>query len=416
MNLPLNASARAVAEQREASDPTVSAFVAASAGSGKTKLLTDRMLRLMLGGAKPDRIQCLTFTKAAAAEMSLRLQRRLGHWATVSDDGLDAELVELLVPATPEKRQEARALFAQVLDLPGGMRIGTIHAFCQSLLRRFPLEAAISPHFQLVEEGDARLAMDGAREDVLAHADPDAMRELAGLVNAEAFGWLVMTLQNQRGRLDAALDLAEPRLASAMRRALGVGVATDAELLADAVSWPEEDAVRAALRLSEAHGSPGVQDTARRMLGWLGLPRELRAEHWGEWLRELLRGDGGPRALSAYAAKRLAEQHPDIHRLVGMEQERVLAVEDSRRALRVANASLGLLRVAGPVLRAYDRRKGDAGLLDYSDLIGRTSQLLVNPGAAWVLYKLDGGIDHLLLDEVQDTAPEQWQIAHRLTE
>ena len=416
MNLPLNASERAVAEQREASDPTVSAFVAASAGSGKTKLLTDRMLRLMLGGAKPDRIQCLTFTKAAAAEMSLRLQRRLGRWATIPDDDLDAELVELLVPPTPDKRQEARALFADVLDLPGGMRIGTIHAFCQSLLRRFPLEAAISPHFQLVEDGDARLAMNGAREDVLAHADPDALRELAGLVNADAFGRLVMTLQGQRGRLDAALDLAEPRLASAMRRALGVGVATDAELLAAAVSWPDADTVRAVLRLSEAHGSPGVQDTARRMLGWLGLPAELRAEHWDEWLRELLRGDGAPRALSAYAAKRLAEQHPDIHRLIGQEQERVLAVEDNRRALRVANASLGLLRVAGPVLQAYDRRKGDAGLLDYSDRIGRTSQVLINPGAAWVLYKLDGGIDHLLLDEVQDTAPEQWQIAHRLTE
>ncbi len=416
MNLPLNARARAIAEQREASDPAVSAFVAASAGSGKTKLLTDRMLRLMLGGAKPDRIQCLTFTKAAAAEMSLRLQHRLGRWVTLDDDALDAELAELLVPGTAVTRRDARALFAQVLDLPGGMRIGTIHAFCQSLLRRFPLEAAISPHFQLVEEGDARVAMDQARESVLADADPAALAELAGLVNAEAFGWLVMVLQGQRARLDAALDLAEPRLAAAMRRAVGVTAGSDTDLLLAAVAWPGDTELREALRLSEAHGTTAVQETARRMLGWLGLPPPLRAEHWAEWMRELLRGDGEPRAMSAYAGKKLAERHPDIHDRVAAEQARVVAIEDQRRALRVAAASTGLLRLAAPVLRAYDRRKGDAGLLDYSDLIGRTSRLLVDPGAAWVLYKLDGGIDHLLLDEVQDTAPEQWQIAHRLTE
>ena len=145
--------------QRIAADPRVSAFVAASAGSGKTKLLTDRLLRLMLGGADPARIQCLTFTKAAAAEMELRLQRRLGAWVTSDDAKLDAELRALEVPATADTRRRARALFATVLDLPGGMRIGTIHAFCQSLLRRFPLEAAISPHFRLMDDADAAVAL-----------------------------------------------------------------------------------------------------------------------------------------------------------------------------------------------------------------------------------------------------------------
>ena len=407
---------RAVDEQLAASDPQVSAFVEASAGSGKTKLLTDRILRLMLGGAAPGRIQCLTFTKAAAAEMALRLQRRLGEWATMADERLDHELAELRAAPSARVRAEARRLFAQVLDLPGGMRIGTIHAFCQSLLRRFPLEAALSPHFRLVEDADARMTMEGAREGVLAAAPEGALHDLAGLATAERFGHLVQGLDAQRDRLAHLMSLPEAGIAAAVRRAAGVAAGGDADLLAAAVTWPGDQAVAAALRLAQAEGSPGVRETALRMLGWLGLPPPLRAEHWAEWRCELLKQEGEPRAPSAYAAKRLAEKHPEIHATLQAEQARVLAIEDARRALRMAEATTALLLLAAPMLRAYAARKREAGLLDYTDLIGRTSQLLRDPGAAWVLYKLDGGIDHLLLDEVQDTAPEQWQIAHRLTE
>ncbi|MGD0110151.1 MAG: UvrD-helicase domain-containing protein [Rhodopila sp.] len=191
----------------------MSAFVAASAGSGKTKLLTDRLLRLMLTGAAPERIQCLTFTKAAAAEMSLRLQRTLGRWVTMAPDELAGELARLLVEPTAATCQAARALFAKVLDLPGGMRIGTIHAFSQSLLRRFPLEAAISPHFQLVDDRDADDALTEAREDMLTSAGSAAMqhalRTLAGLCSADAFGGHVKTLQSDRLRLQAALQLGD---------------------------------------------------------------------------------------------------------------------------------------------------------------------------------------------------------------
>ena len=414
--LPAGARARAEAEQREASDPAVSAFVAASAGSGKTKLLTDRMLRLMLGGAAPGRIQCLTFTKAAAAEMSLRLQHRLGGWVTLDDAALDAELAQLLVPATAETRRDARALFADVLDLPGGMRIGTIHAFCQSLLRRFPLEAAISPHFRLVEDADARAAMDAAREGVLAVADAAVLAELAGLVAADGFGKLVAQLDARRDALGPALLMAEPRLAAAMRRAAGVGATDDAAILADAVGWPGDAALRDVQRIALSHATATTREKAQRVLGWLGLPPALRQEHWAEWLTEFLTENGQPRKAGAFALGNFAKTHPEIVALMMAEQERVLAVEEQRRALRVARASTAMLSLAAPVLRAYARRKDSSGFLDYGDLIGRTSALLQDPGAAWVLYKLDGGIDHLLLDEVQDTAPEQWQIAHRLTE
>ncbi len=410
--------ARANREQLAASDPAVSAFVAASAGSGKTKLLTDRLLRLMLAGAKPERIQCLTFTKAAAAEMAVRLQRILGKWVTLPADALADELRRLRIEPTDDALADARKLFARVLDLPGGMRIGTIHAFCQSLLRRFPLEAALSPHFQLVDERDAADALTEAREDMLARADTAALRDaltaLAGLASAEQFGRQVDALEANRDRLDAVLAL--PDLAAAQRRALGITATTEAEVIATAVNWQGERDLREAARIVQQLGAKLCAERAGRMLDWLDLAAEDRAEHWDHWCSEFLTQKGEARADSAFASKAVTTRHPDLVRLFQTEASRILAALDECRALRVAELSAALLTLAAPVVRAYAERKDDAGLLDYEDLIGRTSALLRDPGVAWVLYKLDGGLDHLLLDEVQDTAPAQWHIAHALTE
>ncbi len=422
----LDPSARANAEQAEASNPAVSAFVSANAGTGKTKLLIDRLLRLMLprevdtpggpavqAGADPSRIQCLTFTKAAAAEMSIRLQKRLGEWVTIDDDALDRKLAELSVPRTALTRAAARSLFARVLDLPGGMRIGTIHAFCQSLLRRFPLEAGLSPHFRVVEDADARASLEEAREAMLQSPDPAALDTLAGLVSASGFGGLVSSLQGQRDRLEKALALPPPALLAALRRTVGVTQTDDAAILAEAAG-ADLSPVADALWVARAEGSPGVQDKAARMLGWLSLPEELRAEHWEEWLAELLTA-GRPRGPTVFANKKLSTAKPWVLDACLAEAERVAAVQDARRALRLAEATAALLALAGPVLRDYAGRKATRAKLDYDDLIGRTSSLLMNPGAAWVLYKLDGGLDHLLLDEVQDTSPAQWRIAGSLT-
>ncbi|HEY1411486.1 MAG TPA: UvrD-helicase domain-containing protein, partial [Rhodopila sp.] len=240
---------RANRAQLVASDPAVSAFVAASAGSGKTKLLTDRLLRLMLSGAAPERIQCLTFTKAAAAEMAVRLQKTLGRWVTMLPEALAKALRDLQMEPTEAACRTARALFAKVLDLPGGMRIGTIHAFSQSLLRRFPLEAAISPHFQLVDDRDADDALTEAREDMLANAGSPAMqaalRMLAGLASAEAFGNHVKQLQSDRRRLQEALALG-PELERAQRRVLGVTAPDEDSLIDEAVEWLGEAALREA--------------------------------------------------------------------------------------------------------------------------------------------------------------------------
>ncbi|MBV8096133.1 MAG: UvrD-helicase domain-containing protein, partial [Acetobacteraceae bacterium] len=418
MNRPLSPRERANLAQQTAADPSVSAFVAASAGSGKTKLLTDRLLRLMLAGAAPERIQCLTYTKAAAAEMALRLQRTLGEWVRLSDPELDRRLRERGVEPTPERRQAARELFARVLDLPGGMRIGTIHAFCQSVLRRFPLEASLSPHFRLLEDRDAAQAQQQARETMLAEsrseAEAAALDRLAGLIRAEAFSESAVKLGEDRKRLKAALDLG-PGLEAAQRRALGLTGASEAEIRAGKACWPGQEQLQTAASIVAARGSPKCAEKAAQILDWLGAGPQEREENWDRWRNLFLTEAGAARGDNTFVNEKLDAVDPGLRPVFSAEAARILRIDDACCALEVAATSAALVILAGPVLKAYEDRKQAGSLLDYEDLIDRASRLLVNPGAAWVLYKLDGGLDHLLIDEAQDTSPGQWDIVRALT-
>ena len=195
-----------------------------------------------------------------------------------------------------------------------------------------------------------------------------------------------------------------------------LGVAGDEATLLAAACHAQAAGLPAALRLVADKGAATCAEKARFLLEWLSGPAAERPSQWSAWRCAFLLDDGSPRGPTTLVNKKLAEQRPELAAALLEEQQRVLAVEDSCRAARAAAASAALLRLAGPVVRCYAGSKRDEDKLDYDDLIGRTGHLLVDPGAAWVLYKLDGGLDHLLLDEVQDTAPAQWAIAGRLTE
>jgi ATP-dependent helicase/nuclease subunit A len=397
------------AEQLRASDPTTSAFVAASAGSGKTKLLTDRLLRLMLTGTKPQKILCLTYTKAAAAEMTIRLNRRLGAWVVMPEARLAADLAALDVPATAQTLELARKLFAEVLDLPGGMRIGTIHAFCQSLLRRFPLEAGLSPHFEVADDADAALRLREAREAVLTEgAHRGAIFALAAETDEQSFAALAWDFAQAGATLpEAAEGFAW------LRAALGAGDESSGDLRAAAVYLPREAALRDVLRGIAERGNPSGQKWALDALDWLALPPEGRMGAWAGWLATWFTktGEGEARTLRGYFGKKLAAEEDGMRDEIACECTRIAAAQEALRAAQLNEINAFLLQLMAPILNQERTQKQLAARLSYGDLVRHTGGLLEDPGAAWILYKLDGGIDHVLLDEVQDTAPAQWEIA-----
>ena len=278
------------------------------------------------------------------------------------------------------------ALFARVLDLPGGMRIGTIHAFCQSLLRRFPLEAALSPHFRIVDDIDAEDALTEARENMLSHASAPRMRAaldtLAGLASADQFGRHVATLQGDLPRLRACARSWGQAGGCAKTRTRSQRDNSGRDHRACDKLASGAGPARSGTHCSAA-GAKSCAERAERILGWLELEATERCEHWPHWCEEFLTKDGKPRAVSGFASKAVLDAHPDLARHFLDECDRIIAAIDSCLALRVAAVSGALLTLAAPVLDAYARHKEASGLLDYDDLIGRTSNLLVDPGAAW---------------------------------
>ncbi|MBI4185097.1 MAG: double-strand break repair helicase AddA [Proteobacteria bacterium] len=428
-------SRQAALLQRQATDPGASVWVAASAGTGKTKVLTDRVLGLLLAGTPPERLLCLTFTKAAAAEMANRVYERLGEWATAASEA-DLESGEggiaALLGRAPdaETRERARQLFARVLEVPGGLKIQTIHSFCQSLLARFPLEAGVAPHFEVMDERTAAELLAAARDEVLARAVPggrgadaalaEALAEVSAVTHGDAFSRLMEELTGERARLRRLL-IRLGGIAGVRERvfaAAGCPPEGEEAILAGACAEGAFDGAglrRAAAALGAGSGRERAR--AGAIAAWLAAPPEERARPrlWNAYLGGFLTQKGEP--FAKLANKAVEEAAPGTGATLAREAERLVAVEARRKARLTAAASAALLALGAAVADAYERMKGSRALLDYDDLILTTRRLFEQPGVApWVLYKLDGGLDHVLIDEAQDTNPEQWQVVSALVE
>lgn len=409
---------RAEEAQTSAADPTISAWVEASAGSGKTKLLTDRLLRLLLAGVPPGRILCLTFTKAAAAEMATRLALRLGEWAVAEDTKL-GEMLQKLTGATPgrEGLAAARRLFVEVLEQPGGMRISTLHGFAQSLLRGFPLEAGLAPQFAVMQEQDGQALLARERDALLAdNATPEAVAILAKYQAAKRFSDVIGTMAGSSGKVLEAVRKRQGMagLHAALARKLGISPGEEDEAAIDAavIAAPETEALRAAAPLLLAGGKQDISH-GEKLAAWFAVPEADRIAKNAEWRAIFITSDGKIR--SKLATQKLGARQAEISDLIRREGERQLALDSKRAAARVLSASMALFAIGAPVLQRYQLAKETAGLLDYDDLIAGARQLLDNPGSAWVLFKLDEGLDHILLDEAQDSNPEQWGIIRALS-
>jgi ATP-dependent helicase/nuclease subunit A len=416
-----------VGPQRTAADPGVSAWVAANAGSGKTHVLVERVTRLMLSGAAPQRILCLTFTRAAAAEMANRLYERLGRFATLSDDALKEELRELLGREVEiGELSPARRLFARALDSPGGLKIQTIHAFCQALLARFPLEAGVPPHFELTDERTAAELLDSARDRVLerAHADADpelaaALDRIVARVDDRAFAAVMGEVARARGRLGRLLQRCGGTggLIAATCRLLWLSEGATADrIIGEACDKGfDGEALRRACAALDA-GSDKDRERAAQVRAWLGAAPAARANMFlDSYVPVFLTKEGAPRAESGLVTKKAQQADPNALAALLAEQTRVLDTVEMLKKAEIAQSSADLIRFSAALLQAYEEEKAVSARLDYDDLIARARDLLVG-GAAWVLYKLDGGIDHILIDEAQDTSPEQWEVVAALAD
>ena len=413
-----------LAAQRSAADPGASAWVAANAGAGKTRVLTDRVLRLLLAGARPASILCLTFTKAAAAEMANRLHGRLSGWTMLPEAALQAQLRDLLGrDPEPQTVRDARRLFAGTLDAPGGLRIQTIHAFCESVLKRFPVEAGVPPHFAIADDPTAREMLAAATARVLAAApgDPElaqALDLLADRVDEGGFDRAIQELIGNRRLLRRVLHPAGPDGAqAALEGFLGITRAITADALRREFldELPAAAMREAAAVLAQCGKRDG--ERAAAMQAFLSLQESVRpAQLEALWLQVFLTRTLAPRAESHLASKKAQDMSPDL--LDGMlaEQARCTALLDRLRAMAVAEASAAMLHLGAEILAHYELEKSRRAALDYDDLILTVRDLLAAPGRApWVLFKLDGGIDHVLVDEAQDTSLEQWEIVTALT-
>jgi ATP-dependent helicase/nuclease subunit A len=411
--------------QTIAATPTASVWVSASAGSGKTKVLADRVLRLLLSGTDAGKILCLTFTRAAAAEMQNRIRRLLGEWAVMEDEALTSAIVAL-TGETPDTavRALARRLFAQVLDAPGGLKIQTIHAFCESLLGRFPVEAGLAPHFEVMDERTAAEVLEAARDDILTSAREGADDGLAGAldtvtgwVHEDEFAELMMKIASSRGRLRRLIEAhgSADGATAAARDLLDVAAGETVEALLAAASV---DAVVDLLGLREAvnalsAGGKQDKEKAARIAPWLAASAEERTAGFDEYALAFLTGTGTVR--SALASKAACAAMPEITDVMATEADRVLAVFEKRRAILTAEATAAIVCIATALIDRYEDHKRRNALLDYDDLILR-ARALVERAAPWVLYKLDGGIDHVLIDEAQDSNADQWAVVRAIAD
>ena len=404
----------ATERQVQAARPDMSTWLAANAGSGKTRVLTDRVARLLLADVEPQRILCLTYTKAAASEMQNRLFRRLGGWAMLDDAALGAELRELGAEGRldPARLAHARTLFARAIETPGGLKIQTIHSFCAALLRRFPLEAGVSPQFTEMEDRAAALLQAEIIEDFADGPQAALIDGVAAHLSDQDFARLTRAVVQNRAGFAAPLDRAGAMAA--------FGLPADFDetaLLAEVFLGGEVDLIARILPALQAKGGNDGKVAAK--LARLRAPDLAALDLLADCLLT------GPGAKDPFTAKigsfptkplregALAGDMPQLEALM----RRVEAARPRRLALAAARKTLALHRFAAAFLPEYERRKQLRGWLDFDDLILRARQLLNDPAvAAWVLFRLDGGIDHILVDEAQDTSPEQWDVIEKLAQ
>src|SRR5215475_3130318 len=407
--------------QARASDPTASAFVSANAGSGKTHVLVQRVIRLLLAGVPPEKILCITFTKAAAANMAERVFTTLGHWVTLDDAALDAAIRDAgIAHPSATLRRKARELFARALETPGGLKVQTIHALCTRLLQQFPFEANVPARFTVLDDRDQTEMMERANLKVLLDASRDPQSATGQALSTAMASAADVTFKDvvreaclSRDHFMAWTDAAGSAEAASAQMSGALGLAdhdrmegVEREIL-DGPNLPRSRWLDVAAALDGSSKADQKQaDQLREAMVFTG------SAQVDEYLSVFLTDEGTPRA--SVVTKQFARSNPAIGALFDAEALRLGPLVEKRRAVTTRDRSRALLHIATSAAANYRREKAERGLLDYDDLIDKTLAMLSRVSAGWVHYKLDRGVDHVLIDEAQDTSPRQWEIVFHL--
>lgn len=405
-----------VGDQLSAAHPEDNVWLSASAGTGKTQVLSARVLRMLLRkDVDPSDILCLTFTKAGAAEMAIRINSVLARWVRMSEGKLSKELKYLGADFGPEALAHARTLFAKVLDCPGGgLRIDTIHAFSQWLLANFPEEAGLAPGARPMEDRERELLSRDVLAEVLIEAEASqdrAVLDAATLLTTRKEPGMV---QQWLMRWAGASQMWEGRAAwqRPMRaRVCGlIGIPADADDdWANEVLHPDTfpDAhLLAMLPLMQEWKAKAGEACAAFIPQWLGAPPELRPGLADQFYETILTQKGEPRKMANPAKQDplLPERQAEIANVLGQYAER-------RSELALAEFLTAAFELGGAFVHKWEAAKAREGLIDFDDLIRKAASLLANKDTSdWIRYKLDRQFNHILIDEAQDTNEAQWDI------
>ncbi len=414
-------------KQAEASDPLKSVWVGASAGTGKTKVLTDRVLRLMLprlsqdsaSATAPHKILCLTFTKTGAAEMADRIYKRLSEWSIKNDSDLKDELRNLIGgEPDAETEKEARKLFAKVLDTPGGLKIMTIHSFCQSVLKRFPIEAGVAPHFELMDEQGAREYLTKCLHNIIADTNNDPTSLLSQSFNlltlhldSDSMAKLMQEVMSKRALLSKILKHhgGVENTITEMYNQLDVSTKDTEDSVLQELNKTTNTKLKNVIEALE-QGSATDKKKALKISNWL-----TGNLSFDEYKFVYIKKTDGEIAKTL-ATKAVITAYPDTLDIMYEEAERLLVVIEKIKSIKLAKLNSALLNVTASMINHYDTYKSYRDRLDYDDLITKTCDLLSDEKMVpWVLFKLDNGIDHILVDEAQDTSRNQWHIVKALS-
>ncbi|MEP1229489.1 MAG: double-strand break repair helicase AddA, partial [Litorimonas sp.] len=408
----------ATQQQRNAANPAFTRMASANAGSGKTRVLVDRVSRILLQGVEPSDILCLTYTKAAAAEMQERLFEKLGGWSITSEEDLAQELEKLFgqkleTISPPINLKLARQLFAKALETPEGLKVQTIHAFCERILSRFPIEAGILPGFEPLDDGQMMVLRADVRRQILIEAaqdmDGDLAKAIAQLTVAKAdqsldelLSWMAgagekIRIWESEGGLKPLSDI------------LGVTLGQTASDFA-VRAWEQADKPQLESFLTAFSGSASKTDLQKAenlRAAMAATDAELAFE---AYCNIFLTKESVLR--SRFGTKKLSE---DVLEDLTIEAQRIMATIELMRGAEVLELTQAVYIISLRYRQLYQEAKHAARGLDYNDQILFVRDLLSNLAVAdWVRYKLDGGIEHILVDEAQDTSPDQWAIIDAL--